>query len=866
MKQIIDNLQAQFPILSSLRVATKDSPIETEPIPLYLGILLAAMNSRSKAPICFILPRREKTALMSAILIGLIKFMDDLDRQTAETKFTPNQNVFVRPPNKVYRYQGVHTKNPALIELGIIGKTDWQTFPLSDIRRLEVTEATRPAGKLGNIPKIAPQPPIDELLGIDSSGSFKALSNHVLFLDFQNNFKEVVMNTLLQQNTPKSGMPPLGELLPFGVISTLDNASSGRFKKWNFLSSGCDPLVAVTSSQETMVAACRAADPHSKVVIVNGLALLANHPQAYDEIAATQHLVIIAEHDEQDQMQKLGDRGCKFWWLGHRELSMEIDGSATAKVFGGVFRAAKNEATMKVESEICEDQFLNEIAVQLLSIKKDDETEATSSILKRSYSLLNEVASLFQAPTSDESRRFSEQLSVIRRSLEADRHWIGSSAKTIAGICSLFDSLFSADYRLGEKKGDLLRQVCLNIQGKALQLTAILARNPSQVKQLEAWSQRFGFRTRVFTCNTMPEDGHFDRVVCAAWPGSYPFQQMARLFLAPCVTVIGYPFEIEWLKQCHRKLRERPHLPALTQTEKSELFKNGMPPHIVWAEDPENIEADARPAGPVFPIWEFEKRIGSVRKGEKASLLKTEETITAKYVGFRGESYAYITETHELPIVTDLLAARDGSRQTTPMKRIEQVRVGDFAVFRDGGERDVIQTIADKKLEDIGQDAIQLRKRANLWRDELRASGISADEILTGMIEVGSTKSLPTIRNWLYNDSMIGPGSPADLDLIAKLTQSKQLEISKHEVWDAIKRLRSEHLSAGMRLTAVLLQKLPSCLKEIEEDRTRINVDDIVNAWVVQVDDISSHFEEFPGSSVNRLLLDSLEPAADLLF
>jgi hypothetical protein len=69
-----------------------------------------------------------------------------------------------------------------------------------------------------------------------------------------------------------------------------------------------------------------------------------------------------------------------------------------------------------------------------------------------------------------------------------------------------------------------------------------------------------------------------------------------------------------------------------------------------------------------------------------------------------------------------------------------------------------------------------------------------------------------------------------------------------------------------MRLTAVLLQKLPSCLKEIEEDRTRINVDDIVNAWVVQVDDISSHFEEFPGSSVNRLLLDSLEPAADLLF
>ncbi len=147
MDHFISYIKQRFDLLCRLRMAAKDTPSETEPLPLYLGILLAAMDSKNKTPCCFILPRRDKTAHLSAIIYGLTKFLEDyhrLDRQIAETKFTPGQNVFVRPPNKVHRYRGIHKENPAWIELGIIGKTDWETFPISDIRRLEVTEATHP--------------------------------------------------------------------------------------------------------------------------------------------------------------------------------------------------------------------------------------------------------------------------------------------------------------------------------------------------------------------------------------------------------------------------------------------------------------------------------------------------------------------------------------------------------------------------------------------------------------------------------------------------------------------------------------------------------------------------------------------------
>ena len=361
----------------------------------------------------------------------------------------------------------------------------------------------------------------------------------------------------------------------------------------------------------------------------------------------------------------------------------------------------------------------------------------------------------------------------------------------------------------------------------------------------------------------MPENGSFDCVVCIAWPGGEAFQRVARRFITPRIKVIGYAFENNWLKQCHRKLRVRPRLPGFSQTEKSEMMKDVKHARIEWPDDTEEAGAGIAPLPTTFSIWAFENHIKSVRKGVKISSLITEETVAAKYVGFRGESYAHITAVHRLPIVTDLLAAQPGTRLKTPMKEMEQIRVGDFVVFRDGGDRDVIQVIADKLLQRNGHNAVTLRKRANLWVEVLRNTGLRAEQILASLTKFGSGKNLITIRNWLSDDSMIGPGLKTDLDSIARLAKSVELEATKEDVWAAIKQIRGAHLSAGMWLTGVLLQKLPSCLGEIEENGTKINIEDVVTAWVVQVEDIGLQLEQFPQSSVNRLLWDRSSDLVD---
>ncbi len=88
-------------------------------------------------------------------------------------------------------------------------------------------------------------------------GTFSAFLNHVLLLISKNEFEEVVKSIQPQKVTHIPEMPPLGELLPLGSISQPDEKGCVSLKKWNFQNFRCDPLVAVTSSHEKMVAACK---------------------------------------------------------------------------------------------------------------------------------------------------------------------------------------------------------------------------------------------------------------------------------------------------------------------------------------------------------------------------------------------------------------------------------------------------------------------------------------------------------------------------------------------------------------------------------------------------------------------------------
>jgi hypothetical protein len=225
--------------------------------------------------------------------------------------------------------------------------------------------------------------------------------------------------------------------------------------------------------------------------------------------------------------------------------------------------------------------------------------------------------------------------------------------------------------------------------------------------------------------------------------------------------------------------------------------------------------------------------------------------VRAKYVSFVGDSYAFLTQWHKLPVVTRLLAAGEAKPKSLPEKVVDELRPGDLVVFPEGGEKAVIAAIADRL---IGNDAATIRKRARFWREALVSSNLTPEQFLTQAKSFGHTRHIATIRNWYYDEAQIGPGEREDLDLIAVVTGSTDLIDHAGEIWDAITFLRSHHLSAGSALRDAVVKQLRQALPAFGENGSRIEVPNLGAAWVVEVDSIASEYTDEARNQSDGLL------------
>jgi hypothetical protein len=226
-------------------------------------------------------------------------------------------------------------------------------------------------------------------------------------------------------------------------------------------------------------------------------------------------------------------------------------------------------------------------------------------------------------------------------------------------------------------------------------------------------------------------------------------------------------------------------------------------------------------------------------------------------VSFSGDAYAFLTDTFRMPVITDLLSGAAGKDYKVPRRPLAEIRAGDVCVFRESGRRDVIHALADLQL---GAEAAALRERAARWHKALRESGLDEVRLIAELEEVNCPRTLQTVRGWLADDvMMIGPQKKADLEAIAYAVGDQQLLNDVPSVWEAIGILRGEHLRAGMRLSRILMEKLPERREEIREGRTRIEIENATSAWIVQVEAISDRTELRPRSYVNTLLWEAEE-------
>lgn len=857
IEQIIKELRDRFPLLSHIFLQGVEWNSVPEALPPYLGILLAVMDVPPDRPLCFVFPRRGDVARIAVVLHALhrlIKKQKQLTYTYGESKFSKGDIVRIHPNRHVFRYGGFDDDWLDYIWLETMdGMGRRRESAVNILPRLEKTTLNRPIGRLDSLIRSPAPAPLDALIGVSMFGNQSLIQNEIVTLDSHGGFTDFAESVVLQPNPPCTDMPLLKDLLPFGDLTQPTTSQPSWLKKWDERNSTGEPLIAVTHSAELLANYCIDAQARSKVVVVNGLSRLRNL-QAYDDVAQMQRLVLFADHDDEEMIEVLGKRGCRFWFLSGPELLAVTNGPHSG-ILGSVSRWARNYDKLSVDDGACENAQLDTACLcieKLRSVVIETDDGPLTRLVSRAWKMFGDARNAFHELTSNEQKIAIAELDSFGTDIQRARAWI--SPETVHMLQNVADAIaecYKPGSRLGVSKGAVLYQT-LAQSLQAGNKVALLARNENKVGELRQWLYQHSLSTepQVYSPRTLPNDEAFDHVICVSWPGGDAMKQVVSKLAAPRITVIGYPCERHWLRQCQPRFQQRPQAPSLTGKEKAVFIAGKEEIKPAWLDEQEQ-QGVLTPTAPPADIWNFERQLRAARIGLAARPTDAMETVLASYVRFAGDSYAFLTESHKLPVATDLVSGIVRPNQKLPERNILEIKPGDFVVFPESGEREFVQMVADKG---IGPTAPQLRKLARKWKDALQKSGLTPEQFQSQARSFNRRRHPSTIRYWFADSSQIGPREKDDLVLIALVTGDECLEAEIDDVRLAIERLWSAHLSAGMRLRDALLQRLPRVMGQVEENGTKVDLDELGSAWVVQVDSVAPHTEPRGRSEVNRLL------------
>jgi hypothetical protein len=852
MDNVQNALRERFPLLTSMKILHDSG--ECEELASFIGILLAAMHGIHGSSFCFVLPRKEGLAALSASLYALGRFavdFPDLAERFAKQSFKDKQRVRLIPEEEVFEFAGVWPGLDKWFRLRLLDDKRNTSFnwPISDILRIAPTTRKIPKGREEDISKArteAPLSALDKLTGTRTFGNLSLAVNYVLLLGGRTETEDFLLSTSLTG--------PLN-----GVQSTLDGlvtpgfiTESGEIKHRDNYQAAGEPLLAISSRLENVAAACRAAAPGSKTVIVDGAKRITELAQ-FDAIAETQNLIILAEPDEEEKLQQLHDRGCRFWRFSLSDLELGEPEKPTRQFFQDIFRSAHNEATFQTDVLSCRNYYLEEVAQSLdfcQASLKESEGDETQLILSQVYSLLVQCSALLAPPTPEEQGRLIERTTKLSLAARDRALWLpGIVAKALTDACTAITFAIE-DPELGLAKGNALRTLLIEARSEGDPSLAVMARSLANNVSVSRWLETEGLDSKVVLPSNMAEAGFFTKVICPSWPGSGKFNRIVRKFSAPSISLIAYPFESQWLAWFKQKEHSNQKVPCVTSEEKSRLL--GLSREVAWAE---------RTQAPKFPPLQPDVNGNPPIDLEERMSLRAvlpignfdEEMVSATLIAFSGDAYAYLSDNFRVPVISNLISVAGDANPTVTRRTLSEIQAGDVLVFRESGRKDVIQSLADAQ---VGPEAPAIRERAARWHRALRESGLNESTLMSELQEFKCPRTLQTVRGWLA-DSMIGPQTRDDLEAIAYAVGDQQLLDDVSLIWDAIHLLRGAHLSAGMRLSRILMEKLPERVWEIEEGRTRIEIDNATSAWIVQVESISEQSELRPRSYTNSLLWDN---------
>jgi len=703
--------------------------------------------------------------------------------------------------------------------------------------------------------------PLDALCQTVTGGNTGLISNEVLLLGYRSAFQNTLSGSSLSCRALSSAAR-LDDVLPWGRLK-----ADGKPVLLNPSGARGMPLVAVSSDTDAVASCCEALPPGKGVVVADNVTALVNNLQDYDRIADSQSLLVFCSPDDLDKAFVLSERGAVVWEVHPDESAsgMQRCEADELSIFGRVLSRLEVLNGLNLSVSQCRSDDVEALA-RVLEVASDydresDDAEQLDALLKPLFGWLNSIVELVDSPPEETLFKLKKRTDKIRRDFNAASAWIRPEHQTpIRDALEIADRMTaSASGASGEAKGISLLSFVQNIQNGGK--TAVVTKSPEAARSLSDWlGENSG--VEAYAISGMPEK-RFDHIVMFSWPGRYLASRLIHSYMASEIRLIGYPHECRWFERLISRLKAEHKKAGLTSNDRSRILGIQEAPALTSPWEKQSVGSGLLPGDTsdktVDAVLEYEARLRTIRPS--VSRDNGTETREAKFVRFVGSSSSFFTEWHSVPVLNSLLSEGETGRGV-PSRYPNDLQVGDFLLFREGADKDVVRYVAEAEVTEAKYQRI--RQVADMWRPALEAIARDPWTVWTRLRDQGLTKGEATVRGWMLDTYRIGPGSASDYEIIATVSPDPQFKSRWREVWEAVRKVRRMHIRAGHNLSRLLLGELPKHLDEIGMKETSIDLG-FGQVWIVQVEYIADGFENVPYTAVNRLLWDEEEAPLPLL-
>lgn len=815
---------------------------EPSPLPLVVGQVDIALSMPDRKSIALVVPKADHLATWTGIRIALARsvtnFLQRVEKHALQG-FSIGERVRVMPSGHVYLYAGYFpSQYGSFIKLAVPDDASGacRSFPATQIGRLEKTDRHLPKGKGDSALGRASPTLLDAFLGTESCGNRDLFATEVVILTSRARFEEFC-NTLTLSRSDRqhfsaanvSDILPTGRVSVDGQVVPLNNNGRARGR----------PLIAVASSLEGVHAFASRHHADSPCIIVDGAARAFREPAVFSRLIGDSAPVVVASEQESEPLAFLAGLGVHICRVPEKLLTRSSAGAAQG-IFSGFVKRVANSIRLKgvgISGVSCSQidaaaDDLDGAARHLQAAQADD---IDIGLLRQAFRKLIECANSLGENEILEIR--SELVVLEHRYRQRAPFWPHEAR-----------GCFEAALR--------------NLDGASANLTAAVLKSEAIEKILGRKLSSDETSGRGFRTFAAASDGETITVL-SGWPGRRRLEEIVYSFAAPAVSAVAFRFESRWFESFNRsyRLRKRVGRPAVPTPEDPFLDHREY-----GLEEPDDAPAITAPAASEpLPIEAFFARYGGQQPSSGVG--SDEDTIPAHEVLLEDGRTVYLSEYHECPVIVGL---NDNSGQQAPQVRFVQPSVlesGDLVSFRSGTDGDIVRLFAETR---VGRDRYaELRQLADRWRRPLRTIATYPPVTFNGntyeppdaaaihrkLESAGLGKGRATVRNWIFNRNLIGPGETTDLKLIAQVSRDPVLIASVDAVWKAIAGLRATHIQAGMDMSKALLEELPAKMLATGRRTGRFELS-FGELEIVEIAEVSTAKVNVAADLINRLTND----------